>query len=125
MGRRGNLLKCHGTVTGDDLIQANKIIYETEERTLNQKYQLVDFMEVERFDVSSEDVLEISKQDRAAAEINHNLIVTLAGRQDLVYGLIRMWEIHVSVSPIETMAFKTLEAAKLWIEERLGIKLSC
>ena len=61
----------------------------------------------------------LKQQDREASKINPKMIVAAVGEEDLVYGLIRMWEAHIEFSPLESMAFRNIEDAEKWIEEKI------
>lgn len=115
----GVLLKGEGIVTGTDIKQANDAIYHSPEIIQNIKYQLCDYTNVRKFNVSAEEVIIIVQQDREAVKINPKIFVAAVGEEDLVYGLIRMWEFHIDISPLVSMAFRNIEDAEKWIEEKL------
>ncbi len=114
----GVLLKGEGVVSGTDIKQANEIIYSPE-KIQKIQYQLWDYTNVSKFNVSNEEVIILAQQDIEAAEINPKMFVAAVGKEDLVYGLIRMWEAHVDFSSIETMAFRIIEDAEKWIAEKI------
>jgi hypothetical protein len=107
-----------GVVTGEEIYNANNVIYSGN-TLLKQKYQLADFINVEEFDVSNEDIVKIANQEIKASETNPNRIMAIVGKQDLIFGLSRMWEVHVSINTLETMVFREREKALAWIKKKL------
>lgn len=110
----GVLMNGSGIVTGRELYAANAEIY-SDQHVFDQRYQIVDFTNAERFDISAEDVRELAAQDCAGAERNPNIVVAIAGESDLIFGLARMWEAHVNESPLRTCVFRTVDEARQWI----------
>jgi hypothetical protein len=47
------------------------------------------------------------------------MLVAIAGSDDLMFGLARMWEAYVDQAGFETAVFRELEAAESWIEAQL------
>ena len=119
----GILLKGEGAVTGNDIIEANNTIYATLEKIHKINYQLCDYSNVTEFNISREEVKFIADQDKEAAKINPKMFIAVIGEKDLVYGLSRMWEAHVDISPMETNAFRNIKDAEKWIEEKLLLRL--
>jgi len=118
-GGAGVLWTGTGVVTGRELHDANAEIY-SDDHVFDQRYQLVNLVNVERFDVTPEDIREIAAQDRAGAAKNPHIIVAVAGESDLVFGLSRMWEAHVDKSPLKTCVFRTVAEAREWIDTALN-----
>ena len=79
-----------GTVTGKDIIEAHKEIYN-EKNLKNQKYQIIDRTQCEEYNVSSDEVQQIADIDKAASQSNPNIILALISPTDLQFGLSRMW----------------------------------
>jgi len=61
-----------GVLTGKEILDANKTIYETEEKTLASVYQICDYRGVETVDVSTDDIRTLAERDKRAARINPN-----------------------------------------------------
>jgi hypothetical protein len=116
----GVLLKGTGNVTGDELVNINNKMYETPQLTAAIAFQLCDFTDVEGFNISSEEIQAVAKQDRKAASINPNMLVALVGEKDLIFGLSRMWEAYVGEASMETRVFRTLEEARDWLASEVG-----
>ena len=106
-----------GKVTGDEIIEVNKIFYATDQKTRDIKYQLVDFREVETFDVSSGDVQKISRQDTKAAEVNPSMLVAIVAAGNRAYGMSRMWQGYTAEISMTSKVFRTLAEAEQWLKE--------
>ena len=71
-----------GIVTGEDIIEAHKEIYN-EENLENQKYQIIDRTKCEEYNVSSGEVQQIANIDKAASKSNPNIIIAIISPTDL------------------------------------------
>lgn len=108
-----------GVLTGQDVKDVNAEIYKTPETIKNISYQLVDFSGVTKLKATAAEVEDLARQDEEAARINPGMFIALVGKDDLIYGMSRMWEELASGALIETMVFRELEDAKKWIKERM------
>jgi 5'-3' exonuclease len=118
----GIKVKGVGKVTALDLLNANKNIYENEEKIKSIRYQLCDFTHVKEIEISTNDVLSIADQDNRAAAINSDMIYAIVGDKDVIYGLARMWQSYVDRSGCETGVFRSMEEAQKWIDSKLESK---
>ncbi len=111
-----------GTVSGEEICNVLNEIYSGE-ILLKQKYQIWYFINVEDFDFPKNDFTRMVDQDIEASKINPNIIIAIVGKQDLIYGIARMWEMHMEVeeSGFETMVFRKKEDAEAWISKKLNL----
>jgi hypothetical protein len=109
---------CSDTVSGTDIIAANKEIYRNE-NFLKQRYQLVDKTKCSEYQVSNEEIQLIVEQDIAASKINPNVIVALISPTPMQYGMSRMYQGYVGDSGFLTEVFRDRKSAEKWIEEQL------
>ena len=110
---------CNGTATGQELIDANDIIY-SDEHIHQMAYQLWDFTGAERFNISNKKIHRIADQDVWGAKINPHFIVAVVGDDDLIIGLARMWE-NITESKersFESKVFRSIEEANKWINSK-------
>lgn len=115
----GILLKGTGIITAADVSMVNKFIYETPQKIKKITYQLCDYTEIEGVNMSSNEVRMLSKEDATAAKINSKMIIAVVGKEDLIFGLLRMWQAYANETPFETSVFRNVEDAKYWIAEKL------
>ena len=107
-----------GIVTGKEIIEANKKIYNRE-NLLRLRYKIVDRTTCTEYRVSTEEVQIIANQDTEAAKINPNIIIALVSTTALQYGVSRMWEAYVNGAGFQTGIFEDRKAADTWVRERL------
>lgn len=107
-----------GVVTGEEIYNATKEFYSGY-ASLKIIYQIANFVNVDDFDVSKEDIIKIADQEIMVSKTNPNRIIAVVGEQDFVFGLSRMWEGHVYASGFETMVFREREEALKWINKKI------
>ena len=110
--------KCSGIVTGEDIIAANKEIYN-DDNFLKQRYQIVDRSNCETYQVSNEEIRIIAQQDTAAAKKNPNVIIAIVSATDLQFGISRMYQALVGDKGFLTEVFRERKSAEEWIEKHL------
>lgn len=110
-----------GKVTGEEIIRAHKEIYN-EENLKKQKYQIIDRTHCTEYQVSSDEVEEISALDNKASEVNPNIIIALIAPTSLQYGISRMWQAYIKDDRFVTKIFEDRESADLRIKTQLAGK---
>jgi hypothetical protein len=105
-----------GTVTGEEIIEAHKEIYN-EENLKNQKYQIIDRSHCKEYNVSSKDVQQIAEIDKAASKSNPNIIIALISSTEIQFGMSRMWQTYVEESHFLTNVFRDRKSACEWIDK--------
>ncbi len=115
-----------GIVTGEDVINANKITFASEEKMKNYKYGFIDYSNALHFDASEDDAEIIANQDLEASKFIPDAILAILAKKDLVFGLNRMWEMIAENAGLqwETMVFRDREKAELWIKDRIRDKFN-
>jgi len=116
----GVVLKFSGILSWKDIHDANEKIYATSEKIRSIHYQIADFTDVERTDITSAQVRKLAEQDANAARINPDMILAIVGSDDLIYGLARMWEAYASDASFEKAVFRYLDDAKKWINQKVS-----
>ena len=109
-----------GIVTGEEIYDANNIIYSGESLA-RQKYQILNLSDANRVRVSQDEAVKLANQDIEASRTNPDIVIAIVATLDHAFGLGRMWEAHVNKSSFETMVFRKREEALAWIDKRLGI----
>ncbi len=74
-----------GDVSGDEIKKMNETLY-TQDRGGRLRYQIWDFTQVERLNVSIQDASDLAMQDKMAAQKNPDQIVALVGNRALFAG---------------------------------------
>jgi len=104
------------TVTGEEVIEAHKEIYN-EENLKKQKYQIIDRSHCKEYDVSTADVQKIAEIDNAASKSNPNIIIALISPTEIQFGMSRMWQSYVEESRFLTHVFRDRKSACEWIDK--------
>lgn len=111
-----------GNVTGDEIIKSSTEIYGNPKfDTL--RFQIVDFLAAESFDVTTEAMEEVSVMDLAAAQTNPVLKVAVIATDAQGARLVELYESTTGSAPWETELFTTLADAHAWIDKTFGIKV--
>jgi hypothetical protein len=107
-----------GIVTGEEIIEAHKEIYN-EENINKQKYQIVDRTHCTEYQVFANEIEEISEIDNDAAKINPNIIIALVSPTTLQFGMTRMWQAYLNEDHFVTKIFQDRKSADEWIKTQL------
>ena len=102
-----------GRVTGEELLQSNREVYE-DERFRAIRYQLVDLSGVGQFDVSANDMAILAKSDHMASRTNPNVRVAVVAPNELMRMLSIYYESESPDSPWEQQIFDSLSEAQTW-----------
>ncbi len=114
----GVVFICTGTVTAAEFSRANEEIYSAE--SLDQlQYQLIDFTATDHLESSLEDTRKNAEVDAVAASQKRNLIIAVAGPDDLTFGISKMWQALAADSDLRTGVFRSVSDAELWIKQTL------
>jgi hypothetical protein len=103
-----------GIVTGEEVIEAHKEIYN-EENLKKQKYKIVDRTDCTEYQVYAEDVEKIAEMDDEASRINPNLIIAVISTTSLQHGMTRMWQAYLKNNVYITKNFLDRISADNWI----------
>ncbi len=96
----------------------NLALYSSHEKIRSISYQISDYSAVDRVEISAEEVLHLSQADQEAARINPDMLVAVVGKQDLMFGLLRMWELYAGASKMQACVFRDVEQARDWIRQQ-------
>ena len=119
----GCLITGSGNVTDHEYVSTlQKHLSQSSEKIQNYKYTLTDFGEVEGLDVSAKSISDIANKCTDIATILPDTLVALIAKDDLAYGLSRMWQMMAAGTTWEIMVFRDKEKAKYWIGHRVKQK---
>lgn len=105
-----------GIVTGKEIIEANEKIYD-QENLQRLKYKIVDRTNCTEYGLTTKEVKIVADQDKKAALINFNIIMTHIATTPLQYGVSRMWQAYVEEIGFQTEIFKDRKSADNWLEK--------
>ena len=108
-----------GIVTGKEIIEANKKIYNREHLE-RLKYKIIDRSDCTDYKVTTEEIEIIANQDIKASKINNNITILLITQTDLQYGMTRMWQVLSEETGFESIIFKDRPSANEYINEKFN-----
>lgn len=117
-GGEGVVFVCTGVVTASDFDEANREIY-AEGRLEKLRYQLIDFTDTERIEISAEDTRRHAEMDRSAAERNPQIAIAVVGPSDIAFGISRMWQVFTDEAKLRSSIFRSVPDAERWLAETL------
>ena len=107
-----------GIVTGEEIIEAHKEIYN-KENLRKQKYQIIDRSHCTEYQITSEEVEKIAGIDNKASEVNPNIRIALISPTSLQFGMSRMWQAYIEDDRFVTKIFQDRKSADEWIKSQL------
>ena len=108
--------KASGTVTGEEIIEANNKV-TTYEVLSRLKYKIADRTACTEYLVNVEEIKTIAHQEIQASKINKNITIVLVSRTDLQFGMTRMWQALSSETGFKSEIFKDRQSADKYINE--------
>jgi hypothetical protein len=122
-GGLGNIITCRDVVQEEEYIDAiKKHLTQDAKKFRKYRYSLTDLTATTDFDLSTEAVNQVVEYNYTASLVNPDAIVAVAAKQELVFGLARMWEMLSYKTPWEKKIFRNRDEAEAWIRERVKEK---
>lgn len=118
-GERGVVCVPTGFVTGDELFAANAEIYSRDLAAKPYYYQLVDCDHIDGVSMSSLQVHKIAEQDLQASKYLRHCVVGIYAKEDLPFGIARMWQAFVERADWDIRVFRLRSEAVAWVKERV------
>ena len=119
-GGAGVVISWTGCVSGNEIKRVNETIY-AKERLEKLRYQIWDFTQADRLDISSHQVYEFAMQDKKAAQTNPDQIAAIVGSATFFSGYDRIFHIYGEVwSGFTSKTFSTMAVAREWISSMIA-----
>ncbi|WP_310694331.1 hypothetical protein [Thiohalophilus sp.] len=122
---QGVLLKMNGLVSGREIIDLNREIY-SRDQDKQLRYQIWDFTDARRMEVSPEELHTIALDDKAEAARNPNMLVALVGSPRQLNGVDISYQVFSQTwigDGLQSDSFRSLQEARQWIERLLSATL--
>lgn len=113
-----------GNFWGNELIAAASRAYQAEDILRKNKYGLIDYSGVERFNISASEVETIAELSVAASKIAPDRLIAVVAKDDLAFGYSRMWQFLSESINWERMVFRQKGDASEWLKKRAREKFS-
>ncbi len=114
----GVLYIAKGTLTGKEIIEADKKQLSNIEFLKKKKYFLGDFSGADAIEISTEELKQIAELGKEMKSIAGNNVLAIVADQDLMLGLGKMWKVIVDIEGFEwhTNIFRKRDAAEIWLK---------
>lgn len=119
---QGVLLAMRGLVSGREIIDLNREIY-ARDPLKKLRYQIWDFTEANRMEVSPEELHIITLEDKEEAALNPDQLVALVGSPRQLNGVDVTYQIFSQTwigDGFQSESFRNLREARQWIERLLS-----
>lgn len=119
---QGVLLKMSGLVSGREIIALNREIYNRD-HDKQLRYQIWDFTDARRMEVSPDELHTIALDDKAEAAKNPNMLVALVGSPRQLNGVDISYQVFSQTwigYGLQSDSFRSLAEARQWIERSLS-----
>ncbi len=103
---------------GKELIEAATNAYQSEEILRKNKYGIIDYSPVEKFDVATSDIEAVAELCMEAAKISPDRLIAVVASSNLSFGYSRMWERLSDATNWERMVFRVKSDAEEWLKKR-------
>jgi hypothetical protein len=121
-GGKGVLWKASGTLTGEDLMAANKEMFSRDLIAEPYHYGLFDSTAVTEVKISADTMRDNAAQDLSEARRMPKFVYAIYAHSDVTFGLGRMWEALVGESGWATHTFRRRSDAVEWLETQVASK---
>lgn len=126
-GGLGTIVTCKGKITESAYLDFyTKHLTQNEFQLHKFKYSLTDYTGLTEVNVSSKAIKEVAALTREAIEADPGCVTAIVANEDLIFGMVRMWEIQATDSDSLIMVFRKREEAEEWIRHKVltlyGIK---
>ena len=114
---RGVLLRFRGRSTGEEILRAVDAMYAADP-SRRLRYQIADFTEAEKLEISEDQLLAIALKDQQALRAYPTQRIAVVGDERLFQGAEKRYAIYADVwAEVRPRNFSTMEEARRWIAE--------
>jgi len=113
--KEGVYVKFRGVVTAQDLIDANNYVLSNANFE-SIGYQIFDFLHIDEFNVTSDDINIVATMDRSESENTEEMKIAILTKGNYVKKITLEYDQFMVESKWETKIFDTIELAKKWIK---------
>ena len=120
----GVLLRMSGLVSGREIIDLNREIYARDPQK-KLRYQIWDFTEANRMEVSPEELHIITLDDKEEAAKNPDQLVALVGSPRQLNGVDVSYQVFSQTwigDGFQSASFRSLDEARQWIERLQSVQ---
>ncbi len=115
---RGVIMRICDEVNGKEVIDAQNKIYQ-QDKVSNLEYQIIDKSWCSEYNVTAEDIIEISTIFQKISKINSNLFIAIVESSMLQFSLTEVCQAHIADYVGDSKSFLNQNEALIWIREKL------
>ena len=119
INKQGVLIRAYGIVAGMDLVKNMENIFKDTNSTRNYIYGICDFSNIEKFNISHDEIFALSIIHIRASKVNPQIVAGFAINKSIVYGLVRIWMVYAETTGWKLNIKKDLPSIQKWTEETL------
>ena len=120
-GARGVLVRGWGRVDDADFLAAHRAHFASDPEFLSlQWYAIANWSGLLETDISPESLKAVAQLCLAATRVSPHLLLAMVGREDLPYGLSRMFEVLAEDTGWAIQSFRDEPGARKWIQEQIA-----
>lgn len=116
--KQGVIITATGVVDGVEFINKIEEIFSDEQTIRNYKYGLVDYTQLDKFNISIPQIATLAKVHIEASKYNPDIIVGFAINKAVIYGLVRVWMTYALFTGWKVNIKKTVPEIRNWINEK-------
>ena len=119
--KEGIIVTAKGIVNGREFVEKLGEYFQDDEIIQNYRYGLNDFTQVEKFNISPNQIFSLAKIHIKASKVNQNIIVGFAINKPFIYGMVRIWQGYASITGWKIHIEETLPEIQRWIANNLRL----
>lgn len=108
-------VQADGNITGNDIIGIGRQLF-TDPKWSNGFRLLIDYRNIQQFDVQSKDVVQLVHQDKEYESLFDMSKCAILAESNVVFGVSRMWKSLSGNVQINSNVFRKLDDALHWLE---------
>jgi len=108
-----------GIVTDEDIIESAREKCFSPQKLASYRYAITVCVDVEKFDVSAQGMIDNAAISKKAFFMNKNLLLVGVYPDDLGYGMGRLWQGYADDIGWSTKVVRSMDEAKKWLKKNL------
>ena len=120
----GMITLCSGTLAADEFKDAIRERYTPDEALQKIHYYITDHSNVDVFDLSTADIIDLTKITTLASRKNPNIFLASVVPSNLGYGIVRMWHGYAYEVPWKMQLCRSRKEAEQWLKGAIDATLT-
>ncbi len=114
----GVLYVAKGTLTGEEIINADQKQMSNTEFLKKKKYSLCDFSQADAIEISNTELIEIAALYKEMISVVGPNVLAIVANQDTISGASKIREVFIETEGVDwhTSIFRTRDEAEVWLK---------